>query len=75
MLAVCSGALVVQMAVGFGVLGAASAVNIIGKGILNAIAVFLLAWFALRLQRHHTAITTLPHRPPTASSHPARQRG
>jgi hypothetical protein len=74
-LAVCSGALVVQMAVGFGVLGAAGAVNIIGKGILNVIAVFLLAWFALRLRRRHTAITTLPHRPPAASSHPARQRG
>jgi hypothetical protein len=49
-LAVCTGALIVQMAVGFAVLGAAGPVNIIGKAILNVIAASLLAWFALRLR-------------------------
>jgi hypothetical protein len=49
-LAVCTGALIVQMAVGFAVLGAAGPVNIIGKAILNIIAASLLAWFALRLR-------------------------
>jgi hypothetical protein len=51
-LAVCFGALVVQMAAGFGV-GLHGPVDIIGKAILNVIAVCLLAWFALRLQRRH----------------------
>lgn len=52
-LAACSGALTVQMAAGFGVTGLAGPVNIIGKAILNVIAVCLLAWFARRLHRHH----------------------
>ncbi len=50
-LAVCSGALIVQMAAGFGVTGLTGPVNIVGKAILNVIAVGLLAWFALRLRR------------------------
>jgi hypothetical protein len=66
-LAVCAGALVVQMAAGFGVLGAAGPVNIIGKAILNIIAAGLLAWFALRL-RHATPRGQCPphHRPQPA---------
>ena len=60
-LAICTGALIVQMAVGFAVLGAAGPVNIIGKAILNIIAVCLLAWFALRLRHAKPATSTLPH--------------
>jgi len=52
-LAVCSGALTVQMAAGFGVTGLAGPVKIIGKAILNVLAACLLAWFAVRLHRHH----------------------
>jgi hypothetical protein len=63
-LAVCAGALIVQMAVGFAVLGAAGPVNIIGKAILNIIAVCLLAWFALRLRHTTPATSTLPHHRP-----------
>jgi hypothetical protein len=69
-LAVCTGALVVQMAVGFAVLGAAGPVNIIGKAILNIIAAGLLAWFALRL-RHATPRGQCPPAPsPTTSPAP-----
>lgn len=63
LLAVCSGALSVQMAAGFGVTGLDGLVNIIGKAILNAIAVCLLAWFWLRLRRRHD---TPVARPPVA---------
>jgi len=59
-LAACSGALTVQMAAGFGVTGLAGPVNIIGKAILNVIAVCLLAWFARRLHRRE-ARTQYPH--------------
>jgi hypothetical protein len=59
-LAVCTGALVVQMAAGFAVLGAAGPVNIIGKAILNIIAASLLAWFALRLHHATPAASALP---------------
>jgi len=65
-LAVCTGALVVQMAVGFGVLGAAGPANIIGKAILNIIAACLLAWFARQLRRRHAASTLPHHRPQPA---------
>jgi hypothetical protein len=41
------------MATGFGVTGLDGLVNIIGKAILNLIAVCLLAWFWLRLRRRH----------------------
>jgi len=61
-LAVCSGALTVQMAAGFGVTGLDGPVNIIGKAILNVLALCLLAWFALRLRRGHD--TTPSARPP-----------
>ncbi len=66
-LAVCTGALVVQMAAGFGVLGAAEPVNIIGKAILDIIATCLLAWFALRLRRRHAtpAASARPHSQPS----------
>lgn len=67
-LAACGGALVVQMAVGFAVLGAAGPVNIIGKAILNIIAACLLAWFALRLRRN--ARDQYPPAPPPATSPP-----
>jgi len=50
-LAVCSGALVAQMAAGFGVTGLTGAVNIIGKAVLNVLAACLLAWAAWRLPR------------------------
>ncbi|MGB6581729.1 MAG: hypothetical protein WBF34_27825, partial [Streptosporangiaceae bacterium] len=67
-LAVCAGALVVQMAAGFGVLGAAGPVNIIGKAVLNIIAACLLAWFALRLRRRHDQHPPAP--PPAISPSP-----
>jgi len=60
-LAVCTGALVVQMAVGFAVLGAAGPVNIVGKAILNIVAAGLLAWFALRLRHAAPRGQSLPH--------------
>ena len=69
-LAVCTGALVVQMAAGFGVLGAAGPVNIIGKATLNIIAACLLAWFALRLRHATPAASTPPSPPPTTSPAP-----
>lgn len=59
-LAVCTGALIVQMAAGFAVLGAAGLVNIIGKAILNIIAASLLAWFALRLHHATPVASALP---------------
>jgi hypothetical protein len=65
-LAACTGALVVQMAAGFGVLGAAGPVNIIGKATLNIIAACLLAWFALRLRRNDRD-QYLPSPPPATS--------
>ncbi|HTZ23135.1 MAG TPA: hypothetical protein VMC83_03995 [Streptosporangiaceae bacterium] len=49
-LSACAGALVVQMAAGFGVTGLTGPVNIIGKAILNVLAGCLLAWAAWRLQ-------------------------
>jgi hypothetical protein len=69
-LAVCAGALVVQMAAGFGVLGAAGPVNIIGKAVLNIIAACLLAWFALRLRRRHAHDQHPPAPPPAISPSP-----
>jgi hypothetical protein len=66
-LAVCSGALTVQMAAGFGVTGLDGLVNIIGKAILDVLAVCLLAWFSLRLRRRHdTPSARLPLSPRTA---------
>jgi hypothetical protein len=50
-LAACTGALIVQMAAGFGVAGLDGPVNIIGKAILDLVTVWLLARFALRLHR------------------------
>jgi hypothetical protein len=67
-LAVCSGALTVQMAVGFGVTGLDGLVNIIGKAILNVLAVCLLAWFARRLRRRHR---TRFREEPALTPHPA----
>jgi hypothetical protein len=52
-LAACCGALIVQMAAGFGVAGLDGPVNVAGKAILNIAAVYLLARFALRLRRDH----------------------
>ncbi len=49
-LAVCFGALVIQMTAGFGVTGLTGPVDVIGKAILNVMAVCLLAWLALRLR-------------------------
>jgi hypothetical protein len=66
-LAACTGALIVQMAAGFAVLGAAGPVNITGKAILNIIAVSLLARFALRL-RHTTPTAQHPPSPPPTTS-------
>ncbi len=63
-LAVCTGALVVQMAAGFAVLGAAGPVNIIGKAILNIVAAGLLARFALRLRHATPRGQCLPHHRP-----------
>jgi hypothetical protein len=63
-LAACTGALVMQMAAGFGVLGAAGPVNIIGKAILNIIAACLLARFALRLRHATPTASALPHHRP-----------
>jgi hypothetical protein len=76
-LAVCTGALIVQMAVGFAVLGAAGPVNIIGKAILNVIAASLLAWFALRL-RHgggQRPLTTAHNQPGPAGQRNKRITG
>jgi len=64
-LAVCFSALTVQMAAGFGVTGLDGLVNIVGKAILNVLAVGLLAWFWLRLRRRHD---TPSARPPLSSS-------
>jgi hypothetical protein len=71
-LAACAGALVVQMAAGFGVLGAAGPVNIIGKATLNIIAICLLAWFALRLRRHagRAGPRPVPSAPPRTAGPP-----
>jgi hypothetical protein len=68
-LAVCSGALVVQMAAGFGVAGLDGPVNIIGKAILNIVAVCVLARFALRLYRD-----LMPAQPRPATARPLQQR-
>jgi hypothetical protein len=57
-LKVCSGALLVQMAVGFGVTGLTGPVNVIGKAVLNVAAMCLLAWFAWRLRGRR-----VPHQP------------
>jgi hypothetical protein len=65
-LAVCAGALVVQMAAGFGVLGAAGPVNIIGKAVLNIIAACLLAWFAVLLRRRNA--TPRPRSVPSSTT-------
>lgn len=62
-LAACSGALIVQMAAGFGVAGFDGPANIIGKAVLNIAATGLLAWLALRLHRDHARTRTRSRSP------------
>lgn len=53
LLAACTGALVVQMAAGFFLTGLSKPSDVVGKAVLNVLAVLLLAWCWARLVRRH----------------------